>query len=205
MSELSILSPLADEPELLAELDQPIRRQLLDPARTIGEELKIIGITPIPSRPLIQRTLQGTWIFAADYLADPGLGQDGAIAVPEAELHRLYALRDAGIAPDLIWIGHELPSTWRPKQPLPAIVPDARRYRQLDQQLERLVSTAITTSLRVVRGTGRAGAALGTLGLGLAEAIGSGLAELDPVVLGGVRHRQQPVAAWAVLAQWRWT
>ena len=113
----------------------------------------------------------------------------------------MRALRDAGVSVDLIWIGHELPASWSPGEPLPALVPDARRYRELDQRLERVVRTTFETSLAAVKTTAR-GIALGALGVGAAFA--SAGAGLDPVVLGGVRHPKEPVAAWTLLAQWHW-
>jgi hypothetical protein len=72
-------------------------------------------------------------------------------------------------------------------------VPDAPRYRELDERL----ATGIRHLLNA--------AAMSALGIatGVAE-VGKALAKLDPVILGGIRHPHRPIAAWVVLAQWDW-
>jgi hypothetical protein len=186
------------------ELDEAIERRVLDPARRIGHELEAIGLTALPEGTLVQPTAHGTWLLAADYLNDPGLAQDRAIAIPERELQTLRRLRAAGVSVDLIWIAHELPGDWQPDKPMPLIVPDAPRYRQLDQQLERLVVGAARTTLTAAKGVAVATAAVGALGVGLVAGLASASEGLDPVILGGVRHPTEQVVAWAVLAQWHW-
>jgi hypothetical protein len=49
------------------------------------------------------------------------------------------------------------------------------------------------------------------LSIGLAVGVGAaaslaavGLVGLDPVILAGIRHPTEPVAAWVKLAQWEW-
>jgi hypothetical protein len=161
----------------------------------------MVGVTEIPRKPIVQQATHGTWFFAADYLNDPGLAQDGAIAIPESELSSLRALRNAGVLTDLIWIAHELPATWTPDQPLPAVVPDPKRMRDLDLDLERFVHGATTTWFRAVHGLA-AGLAVG---VGAAASLAAvGLIGVDPVILAGIRHPIEPVAAWVKLAQWDW-
>src|SRR5207248_675417 len=103
--------PLTDEllpakhEGLALELQEPLRRLLLDPARSIGrDDVEVVGVAEIPPHPIVRQTENGTWFFASDFLEDPGLARDGGIAIPEIELLRLRALRDAGVRPDLIWI-----------------------------------------------------------------------------------------------------
>ena len=186
------------------DLEEPVRRLLLDPARSIGrDDVELVGITEIPRHPIVRQTENGMWFFAADYLADPGLARDGGIAIPRKELARLAALREAGVRPDLIWIAHELPAGWNPELPLPALVPDPPLMRDLDSGLERFVVATTSASVQVARGI-----AIGlALGVGLAVGVAAGsvaLVGLDPVVLGGVRHPDRPVVAWANLAEWVW-
>jgi hypothetical protein len=197
-----LLGPLSNEAYLWTDLDEPVRTLVLDPARSIGrDDIEVIGVTEIPTRPIVQQTAHGTWFFATEYFNDPGLAQDGGIAVPEAQLPALRALLNAGVQADLVWIAHELPATWTPDQPLPAVVPDPKRIRDLDVDLERFVHGATTTWFRAVRG----------LSIGLAVGVGAaaslaavGLVGLDPVILAGIRHPTEPVAAWVKLAQWEW-
>ena len=190
----------ADAARLELELAEPLRRLLLDPARSIGrDDIDFVGVTRIPREPMIQQTRNGTWFFACDFFDDPGLARDGGIAIPDLELRRLHALRDAGVKPDLIWIAHELPRGWTPGQPLPALVPDAPHIRRLDETLERFVRVTTRTSFQVLRGV-TIGVGVG-VGLALAPLAAVGL---DPVILAGIRHPEQPVAAWVKLAQWDW-
>lgn len=161
-------------------------------------------LAPIPAGPLVQQTPHGTWFFAADYLDDPGLRQDRVIAIPDRELTRLQRLRDAGVSVDLVWIAHELPAHWRPEMPLPLIVPDAPRYRQLDQSLEKFVIGAAQLTFKAARDIPIATAAAGALGVGMVAGIATAGVGVDPVILGGVQHPSEPIAFWVVLAQWEW-
>jgi hypothetical protein len=197
----SFLGPIANEPRLYRELEAPLRRRLLDPALSIGwDDIEVVGVTPIPTKPVVQQTAHGAWFFAAAYFNDPGLTQDGAIAVPERVLVELRALREAGLDADFVWIAHELPADWTPGQPLPAVVPDPKRVRDLDVDLERLVHRATSTWWRAARG----------LATGLVSVVGAAAAaaaegpRLDPVILAGIAHPTEPVAIWAKVAQWEW-
>lgn len=187
MSQLRVLPALSDELTILRDMREPIERRLLKPAWTCGEKLEIIGVTPIPTLPFVRCTEDGTWFFMADYLADAGLRQDGAIAIPDRELKRLQRFEEAGVSVDFIWVAHELPENWTPEDPLPMFVPDAPRYSELDQRLERIVSTALSASLTAI-----------TMPARIATA------SLDPVILGGIRHADRAVVAWAMLAKWDW-
>ena len=212
MNQLPVLKSLPDEARIWTEIAGPIRRRLLDPALKIGrDDIEVVGVTLIPDRPLVHQTAKGTWFFACDYTQDPGLVRDRGIAIPAKELARLRELRDAGVDPDLFWIGHEVPDGWTPDQPLPDLVPDAKRYRDLDVGLEEYVRGAADLSARIVRGVARAIGAVAVGGSGLAAgaaAAGGGgeasLVGIDPVILGGIKHPTRPVAAWARLASWEW-
>lgn len=190
----------AEREGLLIELEEPLRRLLLDPARSIGrDDIEVVSVTDVPRGPMVRRTENGSWFFASDFLEDPGLARDGGIAIPDNELQKLRALRDAGLRPDLIWIAHELPPEWTPNQPLPDLVPDPPNIRTLDETLERFVRTTTKVSFEVVRGV-----AIG-VGLGVGLALSPiALIGLDPVILAGVRHPERPYAAWVKLAQWEW-
>ena len=194
--------PLEDAPAE-QELREEVVRRVLEPARRLNQELEVAGLAPIPDGPIVQRTANGLWFFAASYLEDPGLAQDGAIIVPDEHLRNLRGLRDAGVSVDLIWIGHELPPDWQPDQPVPRIVPDAPRYRALDQNLERFVIGAAETTLKAAKGIAIATAAAGMLGVGMVAGLAAGVGA-DPVILGGIRHPSRPIAYWVVLAQWAW-
>jgi hypothetical protein len=189
-------------------MTEPIERQLLAPARRAGEELAIVGVTSLPRGPLVQRSASGTWFIASDWPDDPSLKQDGAIAIPEAELERLHRLRNAGVRPDFLWIAHELPENWKPGQSLPTIVPDAPRYRELDNRMAAAIRPVLTATvgLAVVAGLGLAAGTLaaGTAIAAGAVAAGTAIATLDPVILIGVRHPREPLVAWALAAQWDW-
>jgi hypothetical protein len=197
-------APLVDrfraEPGLRADMDERVRRLLLDPAISIGrDDVEVVGLTLVPDRPLLQQTSRGTWFLACSYLDDPGLARDGGIAVPESELRRLRALRDAGLSPDLVWLAHELPHGWIPGQALPPLVPAPRPIQDLDATLEQAVRRAGKAWLGAVSGIGAA------LVVGVAVAASPlMLAGLDPVILAGVRHPTQPVVAWVRIAQWEW-
>ncbi len=192
-----VFPPISDERALLDDMGPQLETRVFKPARRIGENLQIVGVSAFPERSCVARTAAGTWFFGVEYSSDPGLQQDGVIAVPADELVRLRSLGAAGLSVDLVWIAHELPATWDPNQPLPQIVPDAQRYGELDVSLERGVKALINTSLKAAK---LAAHSLATA----AKAVASPLQGLDPVILGGVRHSHEPVVAWAVLAKWNW-
>src|SRR5205085_8707134 len=52
--------PLPEEPRYATELAEPLRRLLLDPARSIGrDDIELVGITGIPRHPVVQQTTNG--------------------------------------------------------------------------------------------------------------------------------------------------
>lgn len=196
---MSDLLPLPDVPPesdvALALLDRAEQR-LLAPARARGYELRLLGATVLPQRQVIARTPQGAWVFV-DHVADPtALEYDGKIPIPAAEHAKLSELAAAGVRPDVVWLGHELPADYRDGEPIPQLVPSPAHLREKDQRLVQWLRTGSKLFLGFAAGLGAA--ALSPLMLAGA------LAGLDPIVLGGVRHPELPVVQWVLLAQWAW-
>jgi hypothetical protein len=168
---------------------------MLAPARESGYELRLLGATVLPQRQVIARSPHGTWMFV-DHVADPTAERyRGKIPIPAEQHARLAALDRAGVRPDLVWLGHELPDSWREGHPVP--VPAPAQLREKDQRLTARLRTATRLFLRGAGAT----LAVATTPLAAAAALGAGL---DPIVLGGVRHPEAPVVEWALLAQWDW-
>ncbi|HYJ00354.1 MAG TPA: hypothetical protein VEX36_11860 [Thermoleophilaceae bacterium] len=182
-----------------AQLGRLAEQRMVAPARRRGIELRLVGATVLPQQQVIVRTDRGAWLFV-DHVEDPtGDGYGGGIPVPERERAKLVELDRAGVRPDLLWLVHELPSSWREGDPIPQLVPTPRHLREKDQRLAQRLRFA--TKL-LVKGAGA------TVAAATAPIIAAGAAVaavgLDPIVLGGVRHPDMPVVQWALLAQWDW-
>jgi hypothetical protein len=177
----------------LAELAE---QKLLSPAREAGYDLRLVGATVLPQRQVIARTQWGKWLFVS-HVHDPTAQQyGGKIPLPAAEHERLTELHLAGVRPDLVWLGHQLPDTWEAGQPVP--VPSPAHLREKD---ERLTLRLAEATRLYIRGAGMLLTAATAAPLAALAALGAGL---DPIVLGGVRHPQFPLVEWALLAQWEW-
>jgi hypothetical protein len=182
----------ADVEPRLVELAE---RRMLSPARELGYELRLVGATVLPQRQVIARTSQGAWLFV-DHVEDPTAEQyQGKLPIPADQHTRLTELYRAGVRPDLVWLGHELPATWREGAPIPKLVPPPRHLREKDQRLTQRLRVATELFLKAIGAT-----------LSVPFAVAGAIAEagLDPIVLGGVRHPQAPVVQWVLLAQWEW-
>jgi hypothetical protein len=195
MSEVSLLPA----PRLAAGVEPRLvelaERRMLSPARELGYELRLVGATVLPQWQVIARTSQGAWLFV-DHVEDPTAEQyRGKIPVPAGQHARLMELYGGGVRPDLVWLGHELPATWREGDPIPRLVPPPRHLREKDQRLIQRLGVATRLLLKVVGAT-----------LSVPFAVAGAIAEagLDPIVLGGVRHPDAPVVQWVLLAQWEW-
>lgn len=173
--------------------------RMLEPAKRAGYELALLGATVLPQQEVICRTENGTWLLV-DHYKDPTRRQyKGRIPIPEAEHSLLTILRDAGVRPDIAWVGHQLPETWTEGDRLDRLVPPPAHLREKDARLVQRLRAGAKLVLQVMGATvavaGAAAmaplAALGTIGL-------------DPVILGGVRHPTEPVVEWVLLAQWEW-
>jgi hypothetical protein len=199
--------PLLPAPRLSADigpdLAEAAERRMLAPARKRGYELRLVGATVLPQRQVIARSQSGTWLFV-DHVDDPTAHQyKGRIPIPAGEYARLTELDRAGVRPDLVWLGHELPPTWREGDPIP--VPTPIHLRRRDERLSRGMQLATGLMLRAVGATLAAPLVMaGAIAEAGAAAVAEAGAGLDPVVLGGVRHSQAPIVQWALLAQWEW-
>lgn len=170
-------------------------RRMLTPAREAGYELRLVGATVLPQRQTISRTKWGTWLFVDNFKDPTAASYGGRIPVPEAEIARLTELDRAGVRPQHLWLGHQLPDSYKDGDALPQLVPPPRRLREQDERLRDQLSKA--TSL-LVNG---AAATLAVVAAPLAAVSAVGL---DPIVFGGVRHPELPVVGWCALAQWDW-
>jgi hypothetical protein len=211
------------------ELAEQLERDIFGPARAIGRNLPTArGPSEQPSSPCIWQDGSRSWYFAS-YLEDPSADESGRIPVPQEQLARLEELFRAGVHCDLVWIGHELPETWKPGDPLVPEPPRTRRQREaLDTAVTGLssgVKKAADAAETVGRGVEKAtlGAAMVTAGLAAGVAAAGVAAVLpvvtaaagapasallvigmDPVVLGGIIHSSGSVM-WVELARWNWT
>src|SRR3954451_13290463 len=142
----------------------------------------------------------GTWV-AAYHDTDPvDQGRGGYLHAPEDEIERLTRLFEAGVEPDTILIGHQLPGHWRQGDPVPAgYLPgeSSTASRVLAAQ-----AGAVEVGLGLLRAAAKAGTVIGPATVGAANfaaaAIGS-LVLLDPFILGGVRESESGLIGWAVL------
>ncbi|MHB8060810.1 MAG: hypothetical protein ACYDHO_08270 [Gaiellaceae bacterium] len=186
---------------VLAELDERLSWEVLEPARMAGIELAFLGVTAKPSEQFLARTPRGTWIIASSHLDDPTVRETGKIHIPAREHERLVALEKAGVRCDLVWIAHELPREWQPGQPIPSLVPPAPRFRELDVRLARHVQQAVKRSARIWLRVARAGLTVVAAPALLFDAGGIGA---DPVILGGIAHESRDAVVWYELASWHW-
>lgn len=198
MPHLPVLSTAPLEEALETRLLERTESRVLSPAREAGYELRLLGATVLPQRQVIARTSWGTWLFV-NHVDDPTADRYGLVPVPADQHQHLTELDAVGVRPDLVWMAHELPATWRNSDPIPQLVPTPRHLREKDQRLTRHLKTA--TQL-FVTGAG-ATLALAAAPLALAGAVAAGVG-LDPIVLGGIKDEEHPVVQWVLLAQWDW-
>jgi hypothetical protein len=181
-------------------LERQLERRVLAPARKLGEDLPLVAITePPPPVSIMHPPQGGTWI-AAHADRDPVAMARGALHAPEAEIERLTKLYDAGMRPDLILVGHQLPGRWQPGDPVPAA------YLPGETSAVNRVLAAQTAALGF--GLGLIQAAAG-IGVGLVGAAAGGMgnlvdaaAALDPFVLAGIRDPQTGLVGLVYLGGW---
>jgi hypothetical protein len=169
------------------DMDRPltvlVEHRMLAPARRAGYGLRLVGATVLPQRQRITRTQWGTWEFV-DHVDDPTAEQyGGRIPIPADQITRLAELYQAGVNPQFVWLGHQLPDNYQEGDPL---VPELREMREKDERL-RLWFASLTN-----------------LAKGTAASIAAAGAGLDPIIFGGVQHPELPIVGWCVLAQWDW-
>ncbi len=158
---MELLAQPAGRPKPTPALARRVERQVLAPARMLGEELSLVAVTePPPPVSIMHPPQGGTWI-AAYHDSDPvALARGGYLHAPEAEIERLTRLYEAGVDPDAILIGHQLPGHWRPGDPVPpAYLPGetATVNRVLAAQ-----AGAVGVGLGLLRAAFKAGAVIGT-------------------------------------------
>jgi hypothetical protein len=181
-------------------LKRQLERRVLAPARRIGEELSLVAITePPPPVSIMHPPQGGTWIAArAD--CDPVAEVRGALHAPEAEIARLAKLYEAGVDPDVILVGHQLPDRWQPGDPVPAAYLPAEVAT-----VDRLLATQAAVAgigfdfLRTLAGI--------RVGLGAATAAGisraaDAVAALDPFLLFGTRDTESGLIGWTFAGAW---
>jgi hypothetical protein len=196
------LAPYATRDELdrqtRTELEALLGRKILGPARSIGYDLPVIGVSPdVPEGPVYTRTPHGTWAYGTDYRSDPAAQQYGGVSpVPASILDSLAEMRSVGVKPTDLWIVHEADGRWEPGTPLPPTVPPSRRVRRHDELL-------IALTEQTKRGLVVAGAVLGAVVAAPVALVASPAIGLDPMILAGVRHPDGP-CAWVPLASWNW-
>jgi hypothetical protein len=193
------LFPTSLDPAPIRTLAKRADACLLTPAREAGYELSLLGATVLPQGQVIRRTPHGTWLLT-NYSQDPtAASYGGRIPIPAEPHARLTELAAAGVAPDHVWLAHQLPEDWHPGQPLDGLVPDPKHLRQRDQRLIRELTAASRTAAQVLAVGGLALGAIAVAPLAMLDGVG-----LDPIVLGGVQHPTLPLVVWAELAAWEW-
>lgn len=193
---------LAPRPELNLErfdakaLEIRARDQLIIPARKAATELEIAGLTRIPTGPELVRGPKGYWLVV-DHREDPTADAKGRIPIPAAERAKLSALADAGVAPDLIILGHELPADWKPGQLAGPLAPPGKAAVEAEERSLARSRALVSGARSLIKG-----AAVGTAAVAAAPLLALG--GLDPIVLGGVCDSERSVVAWSVLCWWEW-
>lgn len=174
----------------LAELAES---RIVAPARRAGHELRVVGSSRLPRREqVIVQTTNGPWLLV-DHRDDPSADPyGGKLPIPKEILPTLDELDAAGVWPDHVWIGHELPNGWKEGDDLTNLIPPPAKLRRRDELLLKTIRT-------VIRLTGQAVATTGAVALSPLALIGA-----DPVLLGGVQHPTEPLIVWVELARWNW-
>jgi hypothetical protein len=177
-------------------------RRMLAPARQAQYELRLVGATVLPQRQRIARSKYGNWLFV-DHLEDATRTKrfKGKLPIPAEQLTRLTTLDEAGVWPDVVWLGHEVDERWQEGDPVP--VPTPRHLREKDERwalrLKRGTELFVKGAGATLALAAAAPLAVGAVAIG---ALGTGM---DPIIFGGVRHPKTPdVVMWAALAQWEW-
>lgn len=192
-------------------LTRQLEEQVFAPARVIGEELSLVAITePPPPISILHPPQGGTWI-AARHDSDPVALARGALHAPEKEIARLTQLHRAGVDPDVILVGHELPGRWRPGDPVPAAylpgetstIGNVLAAQAAAVELGRgLLRGVAKIGIGIGVGVG-AGLATAAVGIGSMSSLGDGdFVMIDPFVLAGVRDPQTGLVGWVLLGAW---
>jgi hypothetical protein len=211
----NILHPDVEAIAVLDELSEPLTRRIYGPMAQAGYEAPSPVLTKRPGVLEVRYSDRGTTLTAAHYLHDPIIAQDRGLArAPEAERQKLQSLEEHGVAPDLVWVLREMPGTWQPGQLPPRMIgvvgAETARTRHMQHLQAGAAAFAVGRALLYTAGAACALAlgsvvALGAItvaGLGAAPAIAPLARGLDPIILGGVVHRESGAVAWVPLAAW---
>ncbi len=200
-------------PRARALLAEATRERLLAPARRAGYDLPLIGTSEAPEGEFLWQAPTERWWVFNDHRDDPTVAQYGGVVVPADVKERLTKLLAEGFSPDLILIGHEMPDRWKPGEPVPELVPVSTQTLPAagaaTPVLPRLVTSQTSRdvgvgALKVGKAAFLGGLALGVLTGQVVAAVAAAAAQLDPVIVAGVRAPGASYATWVEVARWEW-
>jgi hypothetical protein len=196
---MSAQTPLLPAPRVSTQVQRTLfelaEARVLEPGRRAGYELRLLGATVLPQRQVIATTQHGKWLFV-DHVDDPTAKlYRGKIPVPRDEHNKMVNLDRHGAYLDYAWMGHQLPTEWQEGDPVPVPVP--RQLREKDEKLTLWLNRAVEVFAMAAGGL----LAVAASPLAIGAVAGAGF---DPIVLGGVRHPEEPIVLWTLLAQWEW-
>jgi hypothetical protein len=181
--------------------------KLLGPARRAGYELPVIGTAMEPQGEVEYQAPKGQWWIFNYHRDDPTAALHGGVVVPIEVRQRLEQLLRHGFAPDTIWVGHEMPINWEPGQPKPDLVPQKRPATTdlvTSPRSPALPARSAEVGVAVGKGLLKVTKALVTGAAAAGLAIGSAMAELDPIIVAGVRDPSSGAVTFVEVARWSW-
>lgn len=190
-----------------------LEERLLRPARAANQDVEVIGTSEAPEGEFLWQAPTERWWVFNDHRDDPTVAQYGGVVVPADVKERLLRLLAEGFAPDLILIGHEMPDRWKPGDPVPELVPVSTptlpAAGAATPVLPRLVTSQTSRdvgvgALKVGKAAFLGGLALGVLTGQVVAAVAAAAAQLDPVIVAGVRAPGASYATWVEVARWEW-
>lgn len=201
---LDTIAAAASTEPIGPKLGEHLERQVLAPARSIGADLPLIAVTdPLPPVE-IRPSPRGTWWVAATFEANPvALANGGVMKAPPQVIKELRAFRAAGIDFDYIYVLDELPGTWTPGTPPPAmrLAGDESAGTSVVKMQESIFVAGVDGLRTLAKAAGIA--ARGAIAVGaVAGAAIAGAVAYDPVILGGVKDPESDRIAWFTLASW---
>jgi hypothetical protein len=202
-SPLGLIPASSDGTPIGPKLADRLEREVFAPARSIGADVPLVAVTdPLPPVE-IRRSSRGTWWVASTFEANPVvLANGGVTKAPPPVIEELRALRAAGIDFDYIYVLDELPGTWIPGTPPPAMQPlrndSAAGVVRTQESIFAAGLAGLRAATKVAASAGRGGITVGAVaGAALAGAIA-----YDPLILGGVTDPDSGRIAWFTLAAW---